>query len=131
MFIFDKIMTVITVNEDCGNSPRKAFLKDFNIAFAGGDLDFLMEHVAEDVVWEMHGDRVIRGKADMRAFLEEAKDHSMKQLSLDKIITHGRDAAASGCFTMNGKEYAFCDIYGFAGAKGTTLNTISSFVIEL
>ena len=124
-------MVKINITGDCGNSPRRAFLKDFNIAFAGGDVPFIMDHVTEDVIWEMPGDRTIRGKAGMQTALEEIKDTSMDEMTLDKIITHGRDAAVSGRFSMQGKEYAFCDVYTFAGAKGSMLKSISSFIVKI
>ena len=36
-------MTEINIKADCGNSPRKQFLKELNIAFAKGNPDFIID----------------------------------------------------------------------------------------
>ena len=36
-------MTKIISNPNCGNSPKMEFLKDFNIAFATGNVEFTLE----------------------------------------------------------------------------------------
>ncbi|MBN2501301.1 MAG: hypothetical protein JXB38_11030 [Anaerolineales bacterium] len=41
-------MVKISVAADCGNSPKKRFLKDFNIALAEGNQPFLLESVTDD-----------------------------------------------------------------------------------
>ncbi|MFS8615620.1 MAG: nuclear transport factor 2 family protein [Solitalea sp.] len=124
-------MININIEADCGNAPKKTFLKDFNIAFARNDIGFILDHVSEQVSWELVGDRVIRGKTDMQAALEEMAASPMEEMTLEKIITHGTDAAASGRIKMQGKEFAFCDLYRFGGFKGTTLREITSFVVPL
>jgi hypothetical protein len=45
-------MAKITVKAGYGNAPRKLFLKDFNIAFAKGDIDFMTTNLADDVEGE-------------------------------------------------------------------------------
>jgi ketosteroid isomerase-like protein len=47
---------------DAGSAPRKQFLVDFNKAFAESDVDYIISHVSEDVVWEMVGDKKVQGK---------------------------------------------------------------------
>ena len=63
-------MTKITVTPDCGNAPRKEFLKDFNIAFATGKADFIIEHVSDDIQWNIYGDKHVTGK---ESFIKEIK----------------------------------------------------------
>ena len=55
-------MTKITVSADCGNAPKKGFLKEINIAFAKGNLDFLTESVTDKIVWNIIGNKKIEGK---------------------------------------------------------------------
>ncbi|MFT7898482.1 hypothetical protein VBY74_00745 [Tenacibaculum ascidiaceicola] len=45
-----------------------AFFKEFNIALAKGDLEFLTESVTDEIVWNIIGDRKIEGKEE---FIEE------------------------------------------------------------
>lgn len=55
-------MTKIISSPNCGNSPKMEFLKDFNIAFAKGNLEIIADSVTDDIVWNIIGDRKIEGK---------------------------------------------------------------------
>lgn len=131
---FDKYVNAspmkISIPTDCGNSPRKLFLKDFNIAFAKGDLHFLLAHVSEEIQWNIIGDRAIRGKVNFRSVLLEMSKQKARALEIRKIITHGADAAVSGVVTLSpGRRVSFCDVYTFSGAKGTTIKSIESYMM--
>ncbi len=43
-------MTNIVSSENCGNSPKMVFLKEFNIAFAKGNMEFIAKIVTDDIV---------------------------------------------------------------------------------
>lgn len=125
-------MTKITLTSDCGNSPKKEFIQKINIAFAKGDLNFLLERVTDDIIWNIIGDKKITGKEKVREELENMKTQKASELILDRILTHGKEGAASGIIKMqNAKKYAFSDFYEFSGAKATKLKSITSFVIEI
>jgi hypothetical protein len=125
-------MAKITVKPDCGNAPRKLFLKDFHIAFAEGDTALITNNVADDITWEFVGDKVVRGKADFVEVLEQWIKKKVVELVIHNIITHGKEAAVNGDITLaNGKKYSFCDIYAFQGAKGNTIKSITSYEIDL
>lgn len=120
----------ISIPADCGNSPRKLFLKDFNVAFAKGDVPFLLAHVSDDIQWNIIGDRAIRGKDNFRAILKEMSKQKAKALELRKIITHGTDASVTGVVTLGqSKRVSFCDVYTFTGAKGVTIKSIESYMM--
>lgn len=123
-------MVEVHAPNDCGNAPRKGFLKEFNRAFAEGDVDFLRECVSDDVVWEIVGEETLRGR---EAFIEALEAMASKQavrLILHHVITHGKEAAAHGeLHFVDGEIAHFCDVYEFRGAKGTTLKYIRSFVV--
>ncbi|MCI0708841.1 MAG: nuclear transport factor 2 family protein [Chloroflexi bacterium] len=125
-------MMKITVNEDCGNAPKKLFLKDFNIAFAERDIDFVADSVTDDISWDIVGDKTVQGKHDFLETLEQTRREQISEQIISKIITHGKEGAVSGMRTLqNGKHYAFCDIYEFSGARGTQIKTITSYVIKV
>jgi len=125
-------MVELEINADCGNSPRREFLKEFNSAFAKGDTSFIEANLTEEVSWHMVGDRTITGKPAFVAELESMKTSPVKKLVLQTVVTHGRDASASGEMHMaTGEVYAFCDVYAFAKASGTTLKSITSYVIKI
>ncbi|GET25548.1 nuclear transport factor 2 family protein [Prolixibacter sp. NT017] len=125
-------MTKITVGADCGNAPKREFLKEINIAFAKGNEDFLIDSVTDTIVWNMIGDRIIEGKETFKKELEKMKAEKVSELILDRILTHGKEGAVSGVMKMqNGKTYAFSDFYEFSGAKGVRVKSISSYIIEI
>jgi len=45
-------MTKIVSSPNCGNSPKMEFLKEFNIAFAKGNVEFITENVTLEF-WEV------------------------------------------------------------------------------
>ena len=38
---------MINVQPDCGNAPRKLFLKDLNVALANGDIEFFTKNIQD------------------------------------------------------------------------------------
>lgn len=125
-------MVKIIVDVDCGNSPKQTFIKDYNIAFAEGNIHYLIEHVSDEVVWEMIGDKRIAGKDAFLAELEQMQDTSIAVLVIKSVVTHGKEAAADGELRMtNGDHYAFSDVYQFTSAKGDRIKTIRSYVIKV
>ncbi|MFA0960630.1 nuclear transport factor 2 family protein [Roseivirga sp. BDSF3-8] len=114
------------------NSPKKAFLKDFNIAFGEGDIPAIMKGVSEDITWDIHGDRRIEGKEAFGKFLEEMVQHQPSEVHIHHIITHGKEAAVNGEVVMaDNKRYAFADIYEFTSAGSQVIKYMSSYVHEL
>lgn len=125
-------MTKIISSPNCGNSPKMEFLKDFNIAFAKGDVKFITENVTDEIVWNIIGDKKIEGKEKFTGELEQMKSEKAAELTISQVLSHGKEGAANGIMTMqNGKKYAFSDFYRFKGAKGVKINSITSYVIEI
>ena len=88
----------IDIPIDCGNSPRKLFIKDFNLAFANGDINFILDHLHDEIIWEMVGVETLSGKESIRMFLENVTKEKTESVSLHTIITHGRDASSKTIF---------------------------------
>jgi len=108
------------------------FLKDFNIAFAKGNVEFIAKSVTDDIVWNIIGDKKIDGKENFSEELKKMKTEKVTELELDQILSHGKEGATSGTIMMeNGKKYAFSDFYIFKGAKGAKIKLITSYVIEI
>jgi len=121
----------LNIQADCGNSPKKEFIKDLNISFAKNDVDFLLGSVTEDIHWTMVGDRVIQGRDQFAVELRKIAKSSARALRIDRVITHGKEGAACGVITMeDGTAYHFGDFYVFKNTKGTKIRSITSYVIE-
>lgn len=125
-------MTKIIRSADCGNSPKNIFLEKLTIAFAKGDSKFILRSVTDDIRWNIVGDRVIEGKEDLAEALERMKEDQAVELSMHHIATHGKAGAVNGRTKLKGgRTRAFCDVYEFSNAKGTSVKEITSYVIEL
>ncbi|WP_347174256.1 nuclear transport factor 2 family protein [Polaribacter uvawellassae] len=125
-------MTKIVSSQNCGNSPKMEFLKEFNIAFAKGNVEFITESVTDEIVWDIIGDRRIEGKEKFREELEKMKSKKTTELIIDQILSHGKEGATNGIMKIqNGKKYAFSDFYKFKGAKVAKIKSITSYVIEI
>lgn len=83
-------------------------------AFAEGDIDFVLDHVSDDIVWDMVGGKKISGKTAMRNEMESMMAGRASAMVLHSVITHGREAAPNG-------EYLFTN------ATGTAVKSITSY----
>lgn len=123
-------MAIINVRADCGNSPKMAFLKEFNIAVAEQDRKFLMESVSDTIIWDIVGDKKIEGKENFAKELEKIK--KIAELTLLQILSHGKEGSANGLIKQqDGEEYAFSNFYKFIGAKGSLIKSITTYLIKL
>lgn len=126
-------MVNINVQVDCGNSPKAAALRDFNIAFAKCDRDFILESIADDIDWEMMGQMTISGRAQVEKELVGMLDGSMTELVIENVITHGDVGSVNGTFKLtDGKTYGFCDVYTFTShAKDAKIKSLKSYVVDI
>jgi hypothetical protein len=121
----------LSIKPDCGNAPKKGFIKNLNIAFAMNDIPFLMNSVSNDIQWKLVGESLIEGKEKFEIALNEMQVTKIAELTIERILTHGKEGAAGGVIkTEDGRIYEFADFYTFSGAKGTKVNSITSFVIQ-
>jgi hypothetical protein len=117
----------IAIKTDCGNAPKKEFIKELNIAFARIGMPYLLG----EIVWKMVGDKIIVGKDKFETALTEMENAKSSELVLNRILTHGKEGAASGVIKMeDGKNYEFADFYEFSGAKGTKIKSIISSIVQ-
>ena len=120
-------MTRIISSPNCGNSPKMEFLKQFNIAFAEGNVAFLTENVTENIVWNIIGDKKLEGIEAFTEELEKMQSVKASELRIDQILSHGKEGAANGTMKMeSGKEF-----YIFHSAKGKKIVAITSYCLEV
>ena len=124
-------MTKITVHANLENAPKKEFLKDFNIAFATGEADFIIDHVSDDIHWMIYGDKEISGKEYFSKEVYNMKDYKADEVTIHTIITHGKEAACNGEMRMGDKIYAFCDVYRFTSTRSNTIKEMRSYVLPI
>ncbi len=126
-------MVNIVVQPDCGNAPKKELLRDFTIAFPKQQASFLLDNIADEIQWEMVGDKLINGKIEAEKSINAMMDDSIKELVIKEIITHGDTGSVNGTMEFkDGSKFAFCDIYKFTShAKDAKIKEITSFIIAL
>ncbi len=120
---------------DCGNSPRKAWLRDFNSAFASANIDEILKKLSDQIIWNVISTNpyTFNGILAVREELKKMKNAQVQKMTIHSIITHGKTAALEGEMLLkNNDTYAFCDIYEFANTKSDSpIIRFKSFVVKL
>lgn len=125
-------MTKVTISEDCGNSPKNLFVQELTIALVKGDVKSIFDRVTDGIQWTIVGDKVVQGKGRFANVLEKGRKDTAVQLTIHRIATHGKTGVVEGKITSkSGTTYAFCDIYEFNNAKGTSIKEINSYRIQV
>ena len=123
-------MTKIITSEDCGNSPKNIFVQALTIAFAKADLKFIQKSVTDDVLWAVIGEKTIEGKDALLQAVELAV--KLEELTIQHVMTHGKAGAVNGKMKLkNGTIRGFCNVYEFKDAKGTSVQAITTYDIEV
>ncbi|MFJ7951073.1 nuclear transport factor 2 family protein [Lysinibacillus sp. NPDC096418] len=121
----------IIYSEDCGNNYRNKLIREFYIAFTKKNIDFILDHVENDVHWQIVDIAFILGKEQ---FTKRIKQHMenvrIKTLHIKNIVINGRTSAVNGIVqSVENKNYSFCDIYHFSNAgKHAKIQRISSYI---
>ena len=128
-------MLKVHVEADCGNAPKKVLLRDFNIAYAKGDVADLLPYVAADIRWTLVGDKVIEGKEQFAQEVEQMTrptQPKVVELTINNVLTHGVGGAIDGIMLLeDGSRYAYCDVYRFSSnAKDAKIKVITSYIIQ-
>jgi ketosteroid isomerase-like protein len=117
-------------------NDKGKFLRKFNQAFAGNDLNFIEKNITDDIIWVIAGDRIIKGKENFIQTYRAMNDGKSFEISIDNVITHGSTAAVDGTMktTLRKDEshtWAFCDIYSLSGFRNPKIKKITSYVIRV
>lgn len=68
----------------------------------------------------------------MKAELEALSAYVAQEITIETIITHGREASANGTLTFSREESAaFCDVYHFVNTKHNVIKYLKSYSIQL
>jgi hypothetical protein len=119
--------------DDCGNAPKKAFLKEFNIAFVQNDLAYLNDNITDDFLWNIIGQHQIQGKERVIAVLKQNQNNPITELQIHTIITHGYHGSVNGTLLVgNKKKYGFCNVYTFASSRNNSkIKEMSSYLLKV
>lgn len=117
---------------DCGNAPKKLVLKDFHVAIAAQNIDFVSENLHDESTWHIVGKLEIRGKEEIIPTISKIYQ-DVASLEIDQIITHGKITSINGTISFHNKEkLAFCHIHTFNNASKTAkIKETTSYLIHL
>lgn len=123
-------MTNVIPSENCGNSPKNLFAQDLAIALALNNVDFLLDSVSSDIRWRIVGGKEIQGKDALTELFQSRTSAEVALLTIHHVVTHGKAGAVNGTMAFKDESaQEFCDIFEFTSAKGTSVKTITSYVI--
>lgn len=111
---------------------NKSVLEQANAAVTRGDYEGFRSFCTDDTLWTFVGDRVLRGREEVRRWMAEAYSQGPPELTVDHLIAEGEFVTAVGVVTTRGEDgkatsYAYCDVWRFLGGK---LAELRAFVIE-
>lgn len=114
---------------DCGNAPRREILRDIVMALATRDADAVAKYLGPDAVWRLAGDRDMTSAHEIASWV--ASTPAPTELRFESLVTHGREASASGTLTLaSGEVLHFSHVFQFAGATKTAkVKRITSYLI--
>ncbi|MFA1821086.1 nuclear transport factor 2 family protein [Virgibacillus oceani] len=117
-------------------TKNQEFFQKVNEAFAKGDVDFLIDNLAEDIQWVMVGSNTVQGKQAVIEMFEPMRGMAAENYVTNNIITHGNTAVIEGKMSMPKEDgssatYAFCDLYTLDKFKNGKINEMKAFLIEL
>ncbi|WP_164669432.1 hypothetical protein [Virgibacillus doumboii] len=119
----------ITCAEDCGNSPKKQQLKEFNIAVVTNDTGFVYKNTSDNILWDFVGLKTLQGKENLNKAMHQSGN--VLELIMKNIITHGRTGAVNGTLITENHRYEFCNVYNFKGTvKNSKIKEITTYLIE-
>jgi ketosteroid isomerase-like protein len=113
-------------------NTNKEIVEKVNAAFAENKPRVFLDACADDVTWQIVGDKSYVGKDAIKEFMDSMKDMEPPKFTVDNTIADGDFVNSYGDMTMkdeNGKDnpYSFCDIYQFRNGKIVGLR---SFLIK-
>lgn len=117
-------------------AEKEEFLKEVNRAYAEGDMDFLLNHITDDLCWIIVGEKDIAGKSEFSEVIQQMQEMPSMEIEVDNIIINDRYGIVEGVVISRNrlgqkKHFGFCDIYGFQEGPQLMINSIKSYVIDI
>ena len=114
------------------SASNKSVLEQANAAVTRGDYEGFLSFYTDDTLWTFVGDRVLKGKEDIRRWTAEAYSQGPPELTVDHLIAEAEFLTAVGVVTTADKDgkkdrFAYCDVWRLRDGK---LAELRAFVIE-
>ena len=114
------------------SANNKSVLEQANAAVTRGDYEGFLSFCTDDTLWTFVGDRVLKGKEDVRRWMAEAYSQGPPELTVDHLIAEGEFLTAVGVVTTSGqgREERSLRVLRRVAVPGGKLAELRAFVIE-
>lgn len=107
---------------------RKAVVEAYIEGFRRGDHRAILACLTDDVVWVLHGYRMLRGKEAFDGEIENDAAVGSPTLRLERLIQEGDTVVAVGSGEMTLKQagriaFVFAEVFTFTGDRISRLET--------
>lgn len=115
---------------------KEEFIREFNEAFSNNDLDFILNTMSDDIVWNFVGEKVMQGKQEVKEFMKPMSNIQTLDMELLDIISSDKSAAANGRMRIKEpsgetKSFGFVDFYEFGDLEIPTITKMTSYVVPI
>jgi ketosteroid isomerase-like protein len=109
-------------------SKNKELIKEFNKAFTAKKIEFILDHVSNDIRWNIVGMPVIIGKNDFLKTIEMMDLIDVRELNIQNIIAEGEYVVveiAAKSYIKGGDPLnaSYCSVYRIKDEKIKELTT--------
>ena len=116
-------------SSDCGNSPKQKLLEDMSVALAGADAGLIDSLAVPELVWLHVGKKPVEGQDAVLSAIR--KSGSAAEVTIERVVSHGKAGAVNGIIRRGGNRTAFCHIFEFNNTKCTHVKSISTYSVVL
>ena len=115
---------------------KEEFLRKFINSYVTGDENFFMQHLTDDICWEIVGEKLIGGKDEFKQVVDEIQEMPAMEIEVENIILNEDFGIVEGVVGSRNrlgqkKKFGFCDIYKFAAGEEFKVCQITSYVIDI
>jgi uncharacterized protein len=101
-------------------SARKGIVERYVEGFRRSDHAQILSCLTDDVVWELHGHKTLRGKDAFDAEIENDAFEGSPTLTIDRLIEEGDCVVATGGGSVAKRDgerlgFVFCEVFTFTG----------------
>jgi ketosteroid isomerase-like protein len=114
-------------------SAHKAVIERYIEGFRRTDHAQILACLTEDIVWELHGHKTVRGKAAFDAEIENDFFEGKPLIEIHRMIEEGDAVAVTGGGSVKKKgggpaKFAFSEVFHFRGDLVSRLETYHVWV---
>jgi ketosteroid isomerase-like protein len=114
-------------------STRTEIVEKYIEGFRRSDHAMILSCLTEDVVWELHGYKTLRGKDEFDSEIENEEFEPNPTLTIDRMFEDGHSVVATGGGSTTKKtgeelKFAFCEVFTFSGDAVSHLETFHVWV---